>query len=161
MAKESVKKQKKVDRVRRLLKSPHAHIRALMSVLHPTEIAQVLEDTTPAIQERIVKELPKELISEAISEMDALGLALRLGANAEVGGAGGKMTGLKNLLVDLDGLGQTDKGAQLLRECRRFQVDMHGGQSKSDGKRGKLSTLIIFLMLSFQMKYCWNLLASG
>ena len=70
MAKESVKKQKKVDRVRRLLKSPHAHIRALMSILHPTEIAQVLEDTSPEIQERIVRELPKELISEAISEMD-------------------------------------------------------------------------------------------
>ncbi|MDX2248756.1 MAG: magnesium transporter [Bacteroidia bacterium] len=70
MAKEPSIIQKRVDRVRRLLKSPNAHIRALMSVLHPTEIAQVLEDTSPEIQERIVKELPAELISEAISEMD-------------------------------------------------------------------------------------------
>ncbi|MEZ4771638.1 MAG: magnesium transporter [Bacteroidia bacterium] len=70
MAKEPSIIQKRVDRVRRLLKSPNAHIRALMSVLHPTEIAQVLEDTTPEIQERILKELPPELISEAISEMD-------------------------------------------------------------------------------------------
>lgn len=70
MAKERENKQKRVDRVRRLLKSPNAHIRALLSVLHPTEIAQVLEDTPTKIQERIVKELPKELISEAISEMD-------------------------------------------------------------------------------------------
>lgn len=70
MAKEPSIIQKRVDRVRRLLKSPNAHIRALMSVLHPTEIAQVLEDTPPEIQERILKELPPELISEAISEMD-------------------------------------------------------------------------------------------
>ncbi|MEZ4828217.1 MAG: magnesium transporter [Bacteroidia bacterium] len=70
MAKEPSVIQKRVDRVRRLLQSPNAHIRALMSVLHPTEIAQVLEDTSPEIQERIVKELPPELISEAISEMD-------------------------------------------------------------------------------------------
>ncbi|MEL7532004.1 MAG: magnesium transporter [Bacteroidota bacterium] len=60
----------KIDRVRRLLKSPNAHVRALLSVLHPTEIALVLEDTHPEIQERILRELPKELISEAISEMD-------------------------------------------------------------------------------------------
>ncbi len=62
--------KQKVDRVRRLLKSPNAHVRALLSVLHPTEIAQVLEETSPEIQERIIKELPKELISEAIAEMD-------------------------------------------------------------------------------------------
>ncbi|MEM7367376.1 MAG: magnesium transporter [Bacteroidota bacterium] len=70
MAKESENRQKRIERVRRLLKSPNAHIRALLSVLHPTEIAQVLEDTRPEIQERIVRELPKELLSEAISEMD-------------------------------------------------------------------------------------------
>jgi magnesium transporter len=67
---EALNTQEKVDRVRRLLKSPNAHVRALLSVLHPTEIALVLEDTSPEIQERIIKELPKELISEAISEMD-------------------------------------------------------------------------------------------
>ncbi|MEL7339990.1 MAG: magnesium transporter, partial [Bacteroidota bacterium] len=63
-------RKQKVDRVRRLLKSPNAHVRALLSVLHPTEIALVLEDTESEIQERILRELPKELISEAISEMD-------------------------------------------------------------------------------------------
>lgn len=67
---ESSKIQQRVERVKRLLKSPNAHIRALMSVLHPTEIAQVLEDTNIDIQERIVRELPKDVISEAISEMD-------------------------------------------------------------------------------------------
>ena len=70
MSVDTLKSEQRVERVRRLLKSPNAHVRALLSVLHPTEIAQVLEDTSPAIQERIVKELPKELISEAISEMD-------------------------------------------------------------------------------------------
>ncbi|MEO0471280.1 MAG: magnesium transporter [Bacteroidota bacterium] len=70
MATEMLNTQQKVDRVRRLLKRPNAHVRALLSVLHPTEIALVLEDTSPEIQERIIRELPKELISEAISEMD-------------------------------------------------------------------------------------------
>ncbi|MEM7660566.1 MAG: CBS domain-containing protein, partial [Bacteroidota bacterium] len=62
--------QQRIDRVRRLLKSPNAHVRALLSVLHPTEIAQVLEDTKPEVQERILRELPRDLLSEAISEMD-------------------------------------------------------------------------------------------
>lgn len=70
MVKEPENRKKRIERVRRLLQSPNAHVRALLSVLHPTEIAQVLEDTRPAIQERIVKELPKDLLSEAISEMD-------------------------------------------------------------------------------------------
>ena len=39
-------------------------------MLHPTEIAQVLEEASPALQARIVREVSKELISEAISEMD-------------------------------------------------------------------------------------------
>ena len=62
--------QTRIERVRRLLKSPNAHIRALLGVLHPSEIAQVLEDTEPEVQERIVRELPRELLSMAIAEMD-------------------------------------------------------------------------------------------
>ncbi len=70
MATESTRNQDRVERVRRLLKSPRPHVRALMSVLHPTEIAQILEEASPEIQKRIVTEVPKELISEAIAEMD-------------------------------------------------------------------------------------------
>ncbi|RMG68499.1 MAG: magnesium transporter, partial [Bacteroidetes bacterium] len=70
VAKERPSSEQRVERVRRLLRAPNAHVRALLSVLHPTEVALVLEDTPPDLQERIVRELPKELISEAISEMD-------------------------------------------------------------------------------------------
>ncbi len=67
---ESTRNQDRVERVRRLLRSPNPHIRALISVLHPTEIAQVLEEASPELQQQIVSEVSKELISEAISEMD-------------------------------------------------------------------------------------------
>lgn len=67
---EHTRNQDRVERVRRLLKSPRPHVRALISVLHPTEIAQVLEEASPELQERILREVSKELISEAISEMD-------------------------------------------------------------------------------------------
>jgi magnesium transporter len=62
--------QTRAERVRRLLKSPNAHVRALLGVLHPSEIAQVLEASPPEIQERIIRELPRELLSMAIAEMD-------------------------------------------------------------------------------------------
>ncbi|MEO0582178.1 MAG: magnesium transporter [Bacteroidota bacterium] len=70
MAKERTTTESRVERVRKLLKSPNARIQALMSVLHPTEIAQVLEDTPREIQLRIVRELPRDVLSEAITEMD-------------------------------------------------------------------------------------------
>ncbi|MEL6674172.1 MAG: magnesium transporter [Bacteroidota bacterium] len=70
MARKEQTAKQRVERVRRLLKSPNAHIRALMSVLHPTEIALVLEDSSAQLQERILKTLPKEVISEALAEMD-------------------------------------------------------------------------------------------
>lgn len=41
-----------------------------MRALHPTEIAQVLEDASPDIQQQIVEAVPKEVMSEAIAEMD-------------------------------------------------------------------------------------------
>ncbi|GAB4403225.1 MAG: magnesium transporter [Bacteroidia bacterium] len=70
MVKEPLTPEERIERVSRLLKQPNAHIRALLGVLHPTEIAQVLEYAPVELQERIVRELPSELISEAIAEMD-------------------------------------------------------------------------------------------
>lgn len=72
MPQERTTSQNRVERVRRLLKSANAqsHIRALLTILHPTEIAQILEESTPEFQERVIRQLPKELISEALSEMD-------------------------------------------------------------------------------------------
>lgn len=61
----------KVERVGRLLGYPNARIMPLLGILHPSEIAQVLEDSPPELQARIIKQLPHEIISEALAEMDA------------------------------------------------------------------------------------------
>ncbi|MEO1448065.1 MAG: magnesium transporter [Bacteroidota bacterium] len=58
------------ERVRRLLKAPNARVHTLLGLLHPTEIALVLEESTADMRERILRELPREILSEAISEMD-------------------------------------------------------------------------------------------
>jgi len=70
MAKTRSREEDRIDRVQRLLRSPNARVQALMAVLHPTEIAQVLEDTPYETQQKIIRELPPEVLSEAISEMD-------------------------------------------------------------------------------------------
>ncbi|MDP5169528.1 MAG: magnesium transporter [Bacteroidia bacterium] len=70
MAGESHRTQSRVERVKRLLKASNPHIRALITLLHPTEVAQVLEDSSPEMRTRIIQEVPAELVSEAISEMD-------------------------------------------------------------------------------------------
>lgn len=70
MAKIRSREEDRVERVQRLLKSPNARIQALMGVLHPTEIAQILEDTPRDTKHKIISELPPEVLSEAISEMD-------------------------------------------------------------------------------------------
>ena len=70
MAEEAKTREKRVERVKRLLKSPNAHVRALMGILHPTEIAEVLEDTSSDIRQKIIQALPNGVISEAVSEMD-------------------------------------------------------------------------------------------
>jgi magnesium transporter len=62
--------QTRVDRVRDLIKAPNARIRRLFSLLHPTEIALVLEDCDEETQQRIIRQLPAELISDALAEMD-------------------------------------------------------------------------------------------
>ena len=70
MASKDTDPRKRVDRVRRLLKTSSTHVRALISALHPTEIAMLLEESPEDLQKHIVRELPRDLISEAISEMD-------------------------------------------------------------------------------------------
>jgi magnesium transporter len=70
MSEERQDQKSRVERVRELLRSPNAHVKPLLGVLHPSEIAQVLEDTPHEVQERIVRELPRELLSMAIAEMD-------------------------------------------------------------------------------------------
>lgn len=62
--------QVKVERVKKLLQRPNSHVRLLLATLHPTEIAQVLEDASDELQERIVRQMPKEILSQAISEMN-------------------------------------------------------------------------------------------
>ncbi len=63
-------REHRVERVKRLIKSKNAHIRQLLGFLHPTEIADVLEDCDEETQQRIVRQLPRELISQALAEMD-------------------------------------------------------------------------------------------
>jgi magnesium transporter len=70
VAKELAELQDRVTRVWRLLKYPNARVHALLRVLHPTEIARLLEEASPEQQMRIVNALPKEVLSEAIAEMD-------------------------------------------------------------------------------------------
>lgn len=70
MASDSHRTQNRVERVKRLLKEPNPHIHALMKILHPSEVAQVLEDCAPDLRERIVREVPIDIVSAALSEMD-------------------------------------------------------------------------------------------
>ncbi|MEM6263901.1 MAG: magnesium transporter [Bacteroidota bacterium] len=64
------KDQEKIARVRRLLEMPKAPIRKIIGTLHPTEVALVLEECEEEMQKSIVRQLPRELISQAIAEMD-------------------------------------------------------------------------------------------
>ena len=52
------------------MKRSNSHIRQLIGALHPTEVAQVLEECDEETQQRIVRQLPRELISQALAEMD-------------------------------------------------------------------------------------------
>ena len=70
MAAESYHSPQRVERVKRLLKAPNARTRALITLLHPSEVAQVLEDSPTDIRTNIIQQVPAEIISEAISEMD-------------------------------------------------------------------------------------------
>ena len=70
MAKNPQNGAKRVERVRRLIKRPNAHIRQLVGMLHPTEIAQVLEECDEETQQRIIRQVPAELVSQALAEMD-------------------------------------------------------------------------------------------
>ncbi|MEM6766722.1 MAG: hypothetical protein AAF655_17435, partial [Bacteroidota bacterium] len=72
MAEERNKNQTRLKRVRKLLRTPQGqtHIRSITAALHPTELAQLLEDAPLEIKEKILRQVPTELLSEAISEMD-------------------------------------------------------------------------------------------
>lgn len=70
MAVDTNRKPNRVERVKRLLKAPNPHIRALMKALHASEVAMVLEDCSPDLRERIVTEVPIDIVSAALSEMD-------------------------------------------------------------------------------------------
>ncbi len=72
------REETRVDRVRRLLKRPNARTRTLLNLLHPSEIAQVLEDQPVEWQKLMINELPRELVSEAIAEMRMEDRAVRL-----------------------------------------------------------------------------------
>ena len=69
MAKEKDMRSRKVERVLKLISKPNARIRPLLRVLYPAEIAQVLEESSAELQQRIITQLPPYVISEAIAEM--------------------------------------------------------------------------------------------
>lgn len=70
MAKTRVGEYSRIERIKRLVQAPNAHITRLVSMLHPTELAQLLEDCDEALQQKVVRHLPRELVSQALAEMD-------------------------------------------------------------------------------------------
>lgn len=78
---------------------------------------------------------------DTVAEVDALGLSLR---------DRGKLSGLRSLLADLEGFGETHRGAQMLCDFKRFRQDVgrvtaaadHGsasGKIRSREKKWSLS----------------------
>lgn len=59
-----------LERVRKILTQSVEHAKPLLKQLHPSEIAQVLEDISPESRSKIIRMLPIETASEALSEMD-------------------------------------------------------------------------------------------
>jgi magnesium transporter len=59
-----------VERVKQFLASSLEQAKPLLKRLHPSDIAQILEDVTPETRKRIFRLLPVETASEAIVEMD-------------------------------------------------------------------------------------------
>ncbi|MFK7969510.1 MAG: magnesium transporter [Bacteroidia bacterium] len=70
MAKTRIGEYSRIERISRLIQAPNAHITRLVSMLHPTELAQLLEDCDEEIQQKVVRHLPRELVSRALAEMD-------------------------------------------------------------------------------------------
>ncbi len=78
MVREREREETRIERVQRLLKWPNARTRRLLTLLHPSEMAQLLEDQPMEWQKQVVSDLPRELVSEAIAEMQAEDRAVRL-----------------------------------------------------------------------------------
>lgn len=70
MAKTRIGEYSRIERIKRLIQAPNAHITRLVSMLHPTELAQLLEDCDEEVQQKVVRHLPHELVSQALAEMD-------------------------------------------------------------------------------------------
>jgi magnesium transporter len=62
--------QHNLEKVKQFLASSLENAKPLLKQLHPSDIAQILEDLPPASRKRIIRLLPVETASEAIVEMD-------------------------------------------------------------------------------------------
>ena len=73
-------------------------------------------------------------VYDLVTEIDVFQFGVTLGLGSSPSGSG-KVKGksLRNLLVDLDGLNRSERGAQLLCEYRRFQNDPNWNR-KDDGE---------------------------
>jgi magnesium transporter len=60
----------KIERVKQFLSNSLEQAKPLLKHLHPSDIAQILEDVSPETRERIIRLLPVETASEALVEMD-------------------------------------------------------------------------------------------
>lgn len=63
--------QHKVERVKNILAESLENAKPLLKKLHPADIARILEEISPQSRQTIIRMLPIELASEALSEMDA------------------------------------------------------------------------------------------
>ncbi|MEZ4687026.1 MAG: magnesium transporter [Bacteroidia bacterium] len=70
MAKSRIGEYSRIERIKRLVQAPNAHIARLVSMLRPIELAQLLEDCDEELQQKVVRHLPRELVSQALAEMD-------------------------------------------------------------------------------------------
>lgn len=70
MAKARTGEYSRIQRIKRLIQEPNAHIYRLVQMLHPTELAQLLEDCDEDLQQKVVRHMPSELVSQALAEMD-------------------------------------------------------------------------------------------
>jgi magnesium transporter len=63
-------RQDKLLKIKHLLQYPNAKISVLLSMLHASELAEILEESPLSFQQKIIHHLPLSLSSEAIAEMD-------------------------------------------------------------------------------------------
>lgn len=63
-------REQNIEKVKSILADSLEHAKPLLKRLHPSDIARILEEISPDSRRKIVRMLPVELASEAISEMD-------------------------------------------------------------------------------------------